>query len=31
MDNINYNKITKHNIFTKLKPAIMVVEMLIQL
>ena len=31
MENINYNKIIKHNILTQLKPAIMVVDMLIQL
>ena len=31
MENINYNKIIKHNMFTNLKPATMVVEMLIQL
>jgi len=31
MENINYNKIIKNNMFTNLKPATMVVEMLVQL
>jgi hypothetical protein len=31
MENINYNKIIKHNMFTNLKSNTMVVEMSIQL